>query len=269
MTMLNLRDTINSLIERCDALTLVVNKHTANIGFFTNELEQQQATLDHSNNRYESLARTLTAQANKLAELQDEIDHVDGTAQNAEREVCNALERNESLACALDVNSFTISEALARITALELLPPAIPAPKPEAPIIAALREENRDLTARLCKLQEALRDQIPELRWYALRKVDLAKPPAYADEPWAENLATDINVLQKALNESQQEASEYSEERFAKAGTPWTPDEDQRLLKEHLILGRTVANIALMHQRTRAGIEARLERLNQDKRRNA
>ena len=262
-------ETIEAIIRQLNELTSVVNKHSANIGFFTNELEQQQATIDHSNNRYESLARTLTAQSNKPAELQDELDHVDGTAQNAEREVCNALERNESLACAVDVNSITLSEALARITALELLPPAIPAPKPEAPIIAALREENRDLITRLCALQEVLRDQIPELRWYAMRQVDLKRPPIGSEKPWSDNLEVDIKVLQDALDESLKESANYSQAAFAKAGTPWTVEEDQRLLREHLILGRTVANIARMHQRTRAGIEARLERLNQDKRRNA
>lgn len=225
--------------------------------------------IDSTNNRVEMLTRTASAQADKLANLQNDIDVVDGTALNAEREVCNALERNESLACAVDVNSITLSEALARITALELLPPAIPAPKPEAPIVATLREENRDLVTRLCTLQEALREGLPEIRWYAERKTNLAAPVRFTDKPWATNLASDIQYLQNALDESQKEATEYRLEEFAKAGTPWSAAEDQRLLHEHLVMNRSVANIARMHQRTRAGIEARLERLNQDKRRNA
>jgi hypothetical protein len=61
---------------------------------------------------------------------------------------------------------------------------------------------------------------------------------------------------------------QYDERNFTNAGTPWTVEEDDRLTHEHVVLHRTVANIARMHQRTRAGIEARLERLGLDKRAN-
>jgi hypothetical protein len=46
----------------------------------------------------------------------------------------------------------------------------------------------------------------------------------------------------------------------ANAGKPWNVDEDRQLLVE-FDAGKTLKDIAILHQRTYAGIEARLEKL--------
>jgi hypothetical protein len=67
-------------------------------------------------------------------------------------------------------------------------------------------------------------------------------------------------VAARALESSSRSKARVNRGRMpAKAGKPWTEEEDRQLL-DRFDSGQTVAQLAQTHERTLAGIQARLER---------
>ncbi|MDY6944885.1 MAG: hypothetical protein SXG53_04125 [Pseudomonadota bacterium] len=69
-----------------------------------------------------------------------------------------------------------------------------------------------------------------------------------------------LYVAARALESTSRSRARANRGRMpAKAGKPWTEEEDRQLL-ERFDAGQTVAQLAQAHERTLAGIQARLER---------
>lgn len=69
-----------------------------------------------------------------------------------------------------------------------------------------------------------------------------------------------LYVAVRALESTSRSRARASRVRMpAKAGKPWTEEED-RLLLDRFDAGQTLAQLAQTHERTLAGIQARLER---------
>jgi len=84
--------------------------------------------------------------------------------------------------------------------------------------------------------------------------VDL--PPVLQERDVIRALYVAVRALEST---SRSKARVYRGRMPAKAGKPWTEEEDRQLL-DRFDAGQTVAQLAETHERTLAGIQARLER---------